>query len=155
MSRGGSAALDNCDPTVSCYRITKNRSTSYRCRKNHGDTMELIAVFAVVVLATLAAGKALIITKKPASSSIGGRSTGILSGLLACVFAVLGIFTFGVIFVPIAALFSIVGLIAGLTGGSMMGFLISGIGAVLTVVGIVTSPSLLLLLGLGTIAAVH
>jgi hypothetical protein len=48
---------------------------------------------------------------------------GLLAGLLGCVLAVLGIFTLGFVFVPLAALCALVGLLRGISG-----FNASGIG---------------------------
>lgn len=72
-------------------------------------------------------------------------SQGIIAGLLACIFAVFGIFTFGIIFVPIAALCSLVALIRGIAGPSLVGIAMSLLGGVLTIVGFISSPTLWLL----------
>jgi hypothetical protein len=71
----------------------------------------------------------------------------LLSGLLSCVFGILGIFTWGLIFVPLAAVCSLVGLLRGSAGLSISGIGCSLLGAVLTAWGFVVSPSLWLLPG--------
>jgi hypothetical protein len=70
---------------------------------------------------------------------------GVLAGLLGCVFGVLGILSWGIIFVPLAALCAIVGLFRGIVGGSAAGIGTSLIAGVLTAIGFATSPSLWLL----------
>jgi hypothetical protein len=81
------------------------------------------------------------------------RHQGLLSGLLSCVFGILGIFTWGLIFVPLAAVCSLVGLLRGSAGLSISGIGCSLLGAVLTAWGFVVSPSLWLLLGVGILAS--
>ena len=81
------------------------------------------------------------------------RHQGVLAGLLGCVFGVLGIFTWGLIFVPLAAICSLVGLLRGIAGFSISGIGCSLLAAVLTVWGFVVSPSLRLLLGAGILAS--
>jgi len=66
-------------------------------------------------------------------------------GWFAVAFGFLGIFTFGVIFVPLGFICS---LIALFTGQAVWGF----VGLLLNVMGLVTSPQLLLLLGAGAFA---
>lgn len=70
------------------------------------------------------------------------RSPGRTLGILSCVFGVLGILTFGVVFVPLAFLFATCGLLRGLFGKSASGIGFSLLGAFLTVVGFVVSPTL-------------
>jgi hypothetical protein len=67
---------------------------------------------------------------------------GLIAGLLGCVFGVLGIFSLGLVFVPLAALCSFVGFLRGIFGGSASGIGTSLLGAVLCVFGFATSPSL-------------
>jgi hypothetical protein len=70
-----------------------------------------------------------------------GRA-GLLAGLLGCLFGILGIFTFGWVFVPLAALCTLIGLLRGLVGVSASGIGTSLIAACLCVFGFVTSPTL-------------
>jgi hypothetical protein len=67
--------------------------------------------------------------------------------VLACVFALLSIFTLGIVFVPLAALCCVVGLLLAMLGRSGSGFAISLVGGVLTATGFALSPSLWLLTG--------
>ena len=66
-------------------------------------------------------------------------------GLFAIAFGVLGIFFYGVIFVPLGFLCSI---LAFFRGQALWGF----IGLLLTVMGLVTSPKLLFLIGIAAFA---
>jgi hypothetical protein len=63
------------------------------------------------------------------------------------VFAVLGIFTLGIIFVPLAAVCSVIGLLLAIAGRSSSGFLVSLLGGLLTTVGFILSPILWFLAG--------
>jgi hypothetical protein len=76
------------------------------------------------------------------------RNQGVVAGILACIFAVLGIFTLGILFVPIAAFCGAVGLLRGAIAFNISGLAVSALGIFLSVVGVATSPSLLLALGL-------
>ncbi|HVC56442.1 MAG TPA: hypothetical protein VND95_10825 [Stellaceae bacterium] len=87
-----------------------------------------------------------IIIVKPAGNE------GAVAGLLGCMFGILGIFTIGIIFVPLAAVCSLFGLLRGLLGGSPGGIGCSLVGCVLTVWGFVFSPTLWLLVGAGFLA---
>ena len=78
---------------------------------------------------------------------------GAIAGTFGCVFGILGVFTVGLLFVPLAALCSIVGLLRGIEGRSAAGIGISLLGAILTIAAIVSSPSLWLLLA--AMVAVH
>jgi hypothetical protein len=69
-------------------------------------------------------------------------SPGALAGAMACVLGVLVIFTLGIVFVPLSAIRSVVGLIRGISGGSATGIGVSVLGGALTVVGFMFSPSL-------------
>jgi hypothetical protein len=70
---------------------------------------------------------------------------GVLAGLLGCIFGILGIFTSGLIFVPLAAICAIFGLFRGLAGSSIGGIGCALIAGALTVWGFVVSPSLWML----------
>ncbi len=75
----------------------------------------------------------------------GKSRTGIL-GLFAVGFAVLGIFTFAPVFVPLALILGMVALLLGQFGLGLLALALS-------LVGILTSPTLMLILGLGTLGA--
>ena len=67
-------------------------------------------------------------------------------GYLAVICGVMAIFAWGIVFVPMGLAFSIAAMIAG---QGAWGFA----GLVLSVIGLMTSPTLLALLGLGAVAA--
>ena len=69
----------------------------------------------------------------------------LLMGLFAVAFGVLGIFSYGIIFVPLGFLCSTVAIFRG---QALWGF----IGLLLTVMGLVTSPKLLFLIGIAAFA---
>jgi hypothetical protein len=75
------------------------------------------------------------------------RNQGIVAGVLSCLFGILGILTIGIIFVPLAALCSVVGLLRGIAGPSIAGIATSLLGVALTVIGFISSPTLWLLAG--------
>jgi hypothetical protein len=77
----------------------------------------------------------------------GQGSEGAILGLLGACFGVLGIFTLGLIFVPVAILSSLFGLVWGLANRSTAGTAFSIVGLTLSAIGFFTSPSLLLLTG--------
>jgi hypothetical protein len=66
---------------------------------------------------------------------------GVAIGGFACAFAILGIFTLGVLFIPIAALLTLSSFSQSLRGDGS-GLLISVVGAILTGIGFATSPLL-------------
>ncbi len=84
------------------------------------------------------------------------RNAGVGDGIFACVFGVLGIFTmFSIVFVPLAALFSLGAIFGGLFGRKTLLFgrqernptavSLGMVGSLLTIVGFLGSPSLWLL----------
>jgi hypothetical protein len=79
---------------------------------------------------------------------------GIIAGLLGCVLAVLGIFFIGIVFVPLAAICSVVGVVRGMIGGSAAGIGASVLGCALTVMGFFCSPSLMLIASVGILSSV-
>ncbi len=83
---------------------------------------------------------------------IQSGSPGLMAGAMSCIFAVLGIFTLGSIFVPIAAICCLIGLIKGGLNFCISGIFVSLLGGFLTVVGLMSSPVLLTILGIGAIA---
>ena len=68
-----------------------------------------------------------------------------LMGLFAITFGLLGIFTYGVIFVPLGFLFSVLSFFRGQALWGVIGLL-------LTIMGLVTSPKLLFLIGIAAFA---
>jgi hypothetical protein len=73
-----------------------------------------------------------------------------IPAIFGCIFGIFGIFTFGIIFVPLAFLCAIVGLITGIRTGQFSTAFIAVLGGALAVAGFVVSPSLWVL----TVAAV-
>jgi hypothetical protein len=73
------------------------------------------------------------------------RHYGVIAGLLGCAFAILGIFTIGTIFVPLALLCSIIGFARAAGVLSLSGVAVSLLGCVLSVIGVMSSPALLLI----------
>jgi hypothetical protein len=78
----------------------------------------------------------------------------VLAGVLACLFGILGIFTLAIVFVPLAAVCSVIGMLLGLFGRSGSGFGLSLVGGFLTAAGFAVSPSLWLIFG-GLLTTVH
>ena len=77
---------------------------------------------------------------------------GLIAGIFGCAFGLLGIFSWGLIFVPLAALCAAIGLFRGIAGRSGVGIGTSILASVLTVWGFIFSPSLWLIFG-GTFLA--
>ncbi|MGW8788684.1 hypothetical protein, partial [Heyndrickxia sporothermodurans] len=76
---------------------------------------------------------------------------GVLAGALSIIFGLLGIFSIGFIFVPVAALCSIIGVLRGLGGGSSTGTGVSIVGGLMTIAGAAVSPTVWVLLAGGAI----
>jgi hypothetical protein len=70
------------------------------------------------------------------------RNQGVLAGLLGWTFAVLGIFTVGILFVPLAILCSVIGFARGDGSLSIPGIAVSLPGALLSAIGVAVSPSM-------------
>ncbi len=70
------------------------------------------------------------------------NNSGLLAGLLGCIFAILGIFTLGILFVPIAVICSLIGILSGVIGRSSTGVIVSLLAGVLSFFGFVYSPTL-------------
>jgi hypothetical protein len=68
-------------------------------------------------------------------------------GILGSCFGILGIFTLGLFFVPLAVLSSLFGLVRGLANKSTAGTGMSIVGLTLSAIGFFASPSLMLLAG--------
>jgi len=84
-------------------------------------------------------------SKQPAGTTVVVRhrgSPGLVAGILGCVFGLFGIFTIGIIFVPLAGICSVFGLLRGLFGRSVSGIGVSLLAAILTFWGFVFSPTL-------------
>ena len=79
-------------------------------------------------------------------------SPGALAGALGAIFGLLGIFTIGILFVPIAAICSLLGIVRACSNPNAAGIGLSLLGCVMTVAGFVASPSLWLLVAAGSAA---
>jgi len=71
---------------------------------------------------------------------------GMLAGLLALVLALLGIMTFGPLFIPIAAVVAVIGTVRSILAGQMPSLGVNILAWVFIVIGVATSPSILALL---------
>jgi hypothetical protein len=87
--------------------------------------------------------------QQPRASAAPRRrgSQGLILGVVGSCFGVLGIFTLGLIFVPLAILSSLFGLLRGLANQSTAGTGMSIVGLTLSAIGFFSSPSLMLLAG--------
>ncbi|MFD0965881.1 hypothetical protein ACFQ02_03305 [Seminibacterium arietis] len=81
------------------------------------------------------------------------KGIGVMADIIACVLAVLGILFLGFIFVPIAAIVALIGTIIAIKNKNIRGIGINILAWVLVLVGLLTSPMLLAIFGLGTSAA--
>ena len=68
---------------------------------------------------------------------------GSTAGALACAFAVLGIFTLGVVFVPLAAFIALLGSVMAIMHLNIAGMAMNALAWFLVIIGILTSPVLL------------
>jgi hypothetical protein len=75
------------------------------------------------------------------------RSPGAFAGVLGCLFAVLGIFTIGPIFIPIGILCGLVGIVMGITGKSLGGVSLSMLSLAFSGLACLLSPTMWIALG--------
>ena len=75
-------------------------------------------------------------------------NTGIIPASLSSVFAVLGIFTFGIVFIPIAFVLGIIGTIFSVKNKNKTGMGLSVLAWVLVIIGFLLSPVLRVYIGL-------
>ncbi len=68
---------------------------------------------------------------------------GSTAGGIACLFSVLGIFTLGVVFVPLAAVIALVGSVMAIMHLNIAGMAMNALAWFLVIIGILTSPVLL------------
>jgi hypothetical protein len=80
------------------------------------------------------------------------RSPGVFAGVLGCLFAVLGIFTIGPIFIPVAVLCGLVGITMGIVGRSLGGVAMAMLSLVVSGLACLLSPTMWVALGLGGLA---
>ena len=77
------------------------------------------------------------------------KGNGLTAGIIACVLAVLGILFFGVIFVPLAMVVALFGTFIAVKNRNMAGIGVNVLAWVLILIGFMTSPVLLAVLGAG------
>lgn len=77
---------------------------------------------------------------------------GATAGIIASVMAILGFFTFAIIFVPLALIFMLFGFLFAIIGRSGAGFGWNVLALVLTLMATLTSPLLLAYIGLQSLA---
>lgn len=71
------------------------------------------------------------------------NNAGSTAGILSCVFSVLGIVTFSVVFIPLAAILAIFGLLSAILQMNISGIGLNLFAWLLVVIGIITSPVLI------------
>lgn len=76
-----------------------------------------------------------------------GVGSGLIAGIIACVLAVLGILFLGIVFVPLAAIVTLIGTIIAIKNKNIAGIGVNVLAWVLVCVGLFTSPVLLAALG--------
>ena len=81
------------------------------------------------------------------------RGTGMVAGIIACILAVLGILFLGIVFVPLAALVALIGTIIAVKNRNMGGIGVNVLAWILVLVGLFTSPFLMMALGVSVGAA--
>ena len=74
---------------------------------------------------------------------VAKQGTGMVAGIIACMLAVLGILFLGTIFVPIAAIVTLIGTIIAIKNKNVAGVGVNVLAWILTIVGLFTSPLLL------------
>ncbi len=79
-------------------------------------------------------------------------SAGTGAGICSCAMALAGIFFWGIIFVPLALLFMLPGFLLAIINGSQAGLGYNFLALLLTIAAIITSPVLLGLIGLSSLA---
>lgn len=77
---------------------------------------------------------------------VKNNNPGSTAGITACILAVLGILTLGTVFVPIAAVVALIGSINAVSHRNISGIGFNILAWVLVIVGVATSPMLLVLL---------
>ena len=75
------------------------------------------------------------------------QGSGLVAGVIAIVFAIVGILFFGIIFVPLAALVAIFGTVIAIKNRNIAGIGVNVLAWLLVIVGFISSPLLLATLG--------
>jgi hypothetical protein len=76
---------------------------------------------------------------------------GMLAGIFACVFGILGILFLGIVFVPLGFITAIIGTIGAVKSKDIGSIGVNVLGWVLVIIGFFTSPVLLALIGIGAL----
>lgn len=117
-----------------------------------GTGVPALAALAVGCMALYARNS--IRADKAGTARVRGGNAGVVSGVLGIGFALLGLFTIGILFVPFAMLFTLVAMVQAMIGGSLFGIALALASGALTVTAVVASPTLLIALGIaGAIGA--
>lgn len=77
------------------------------------------------------------------------KGTGLVAGIIACVLAVIGILFLGIIFVPLALITALIGTIIAVKNRNLAGIGVNILAWVLILIGFLTSPILLSVIGFG------
>lgn len=80
-------------------------------------------------------------------SEVTNRRSGLMAGLIACGLFVLGILFLGIVFVPLAAIVALIATVLAVKNKHWGGILVAVLAWILTVIGLTTSPVLLIFLG--------
>jgi hypothetical protein len=75
------------------------------------------------------------------------QGSGLVAGVIAIIFAIIGILFFGIVFVPLAALVAVFGTFIAVKNRNIAGIGVNVLAWVLVIVGLMSSPLLLATLG--------
>ncbi|MCL1889751.1 MAG: hypothetical protein FWF99_04530 [Desulfovibrionaceae bacterium] len=75
------------------------------------------------------------------------KNSGIIPGIIACVLAILGMFTIGTLFIPLAAVVALIGTLVAVKSKNIGGIGVVILAWILTIVGFALSPVLLGIMG--------
>jgi len=81
---------------------------------------------------------------------VAKQGTGMVAGIIASVLAVLGILFLGTVFVPLAIVTAIIGTIIAIKNKNNGGIGVNILAWILIIIGFVTSPMLLAIIGFGS-----
>ncbi len=82
------------------------------------------------------------------ADAITKKGAGKTAGIIACILAICGILFLGIVFVPLAAIVALVGTIVAIKNTNLSGIAICVLAWILVLIGLVTSPLLLGVLGI-------
>jgi hypothetical protein len=81
------------------------------------------------------------------------KNSGITPGVIACVLAILGIFTVGVLFIPLAIVVASIGTFVAVINRNIGGIGVAALAWILTIAGFFLSPVLLGIVGLSSLGS--